>query len=96
MQVKTSVLGDVIVASGDRLIDAPLMYNPTILCMLLREYTFLALLVVHAGWVSFSFYLSLYIYSYPPPPFFFWFLWVRFIIFCVEAAAVYSKDLLCS
>ena len=93
MQVKTSVLGDVIVASGDRLIDAPLMYNPTILCMLLREYTFLALLVVHAGWVSFS--LSLYINSYPPP-FFFWFLWVRFIIFCVEAAAVYSKDLLCS
>jgi len=70
MQVKTSVLGDVIVASGDRLIDAPLMYNPTILCMLLREYTFLALLVVHAGWVSFSFSLSLYIYSYPPPPLF--------------------------
>jgi len=77
MQVKTSVLGDVIVASGDRLIDAPLMYNPTILCMLLREYTFLALLVVHAGWVSFS--LSLYINSYPPPP----------LLFLVPLGAVY-------
>jgi len=79
MQVKTSVLGDVIVASGDRLIDAPLMYNPTILCMLLREYTFLALLVVHAGWVSFSFSLSLYIYSYPPTP----------LLFLVPLGAVY-------